>query len=331
MSKILIKSLSIAMLGLTLAACGGNSGPETYKLTFGSIATLSSKTQVEISMAAVVYNEKNVIVDMYLDVLQAPFSVTDGTITLDQTQNQTKDAGAKVIETKKELKERYGMSSAKQGEWYIQASNFEKFAIGKTLEEVKAAEEVAGCTISRTGFINTMEAVADTKEFTSDVAPVVGVGTIVSSFSGTTLETTFAGVVTTSDSSVVKEASINMYQVPLKVNEAGDGVELNTSDKACKPENFEGHAASSATKVLSKRELKDLYGMSSAAKGEWYLQADAYAKYCVGKDATTLNSLIGDDGKDANVSTTCTIKVGGLASAVAEGATLKGRAVTETK
>ena len=81
----------------------------------------------------------------------------------------------KFEDTKRVLKEKYGMSNIGAVEWYLQAANFEQYCIGKTAEELRATETVedgdhvlfadeelrATCSISIEGMVNVVAKAAD--------------------------------------------------------------------------------------------------------------------------------------------------------------------------
>lgn len=326
-----LKVLPVLAMGLMLVACNGtgtssSSKPATndevnFTLKVGSYVALGSNAnQIEVSTAAVILKGDK-IVDAYFDVLQAPFkidSTTDKkdedkvtyTVSLDTTKNQTKDAGDKVIETKQELKTRYGMAStAAEGEWNVQAANFAKYTVGKTIDEVTSknykshynkdgTEVVTGCSISQKNFTTALKVITDTKTFKAPAGKVsAGLGYKVSALSkDNVLTVTLAGSATDKDGKIY-ETSINAYQIPVTV----DGtkvtepkIAIDTTKTQTKAENFKGHTVESEankyyTSVLSKRELKELYAMKDkATAGEWFTQADNFAKYAKGKIASEI-------------------------------------------
>lgn len=325
-----LKVLPVLAMGLMLVACNGGTSSQTstpkkdditFTLKVGSYVALGSNAnQIEVGTAAVILKEDK-IVDAYFDVLQAPFkieSTTDKkdedkvtyTVSLDTTTNQTKQAGDKVIETKQELKTRYGMAStAAEGEWNVQAANFAKYTVGKTIDEVtsknykshyneKGTEVVTGCSISQKNFTTALKVITDTKTFKAPAGKVsAGLGYKVSALSkDNVLTVTLAGSATDKDGKIY-ETSINAYQIPVTV----DGtkvtepkIAIDTTKTQTKAENLKGHTVESETNkyytsVLSKRELKELYGMKgSATAGEWFTQADNFAKYAKGKVASEI-------------------------------------------
>ena len=327
-----LKVLPVLAMGLMLVACNGtgtssSTKPATndevnFTLKVGSYVALGSNAnQIEVSTAAVILKGEK-IVDAYFDVLQAPFKIDSTsdkktekvtfTVSLDKTKNQTKDAGDKVIETKQELKERYGMASSeetKEGEWNVQAANFAKYTVGKTIDEVTSknykshynkdgTEVVTGCSISQKNFTTALKVITDTKTFKAPAGKVsAGLGYKVSALStDNVLTVTLAGSATDKDGKIY-ETSINAYQIPVTV----DGtkvtepkIAIDTTKTQTKAENFKGHTVESEankyyTSVLSKRELKELYAMKDkATAGEWFTQADNFAKYAKGKIASEI-------------------------------------------
>ena len=84
-----------------------------------------------------------------------------------------------------------------------------------------------------------------------------------------------------------------------------------------------GKSTFAAKTVSSKRELGDAYGMKGAPYGsdrEWYEHANAFDKTCIGKSASEIAALIGNDGKgNADVQAAgCTIYVTGFVKAASK-------------
>ncbi|MDY5377884.1 MAG: hypothetical protein SPG60_07585, partial [Eubacterium coprostanoligenes] len=72
----------------------------------------------------------------------------------------------------------------------------------------------------------------------------------------------------------------------------------------------------------SKKELGDDYNMRGASPigKEWYEQAEAFEKWCVGKTADEIKASYGDDmaATDADLKAGCTITISGIAENVAK-------------
>ena len=366
-----LKVLPVLAMGLMLVACNGTGTSSSTKptskndevnftLKVGSYVALGSNAnQIEVSTAAVILKEDK-IVDAYFDVLQAPFKIESTsdkktekvtyTVSLDTTTNQTKDAGDKVIETKQELKTRYGMAStAAEGEWNVQAANFAKYTVGKTIDEVTSknykshynkdgTEVVAGCSISQKNFTTALKVITDTKTFKAPAGKVsAGLGYKVSALSDNVLTVTLAGSATDKDGKIY-ETSINAYQIPVTVDGSSvtsPKIAIDTSKKQATVANFKDHTVASGentyyTSVLSKRELKELYAMKEnnedAQKMEWYNQANNFAKYAKGKIASEIagKSYKSNQNKNGTVEVPgCTITMEDFAAAIGKSATNK--------
>lgn len=365
-----LKVLPILAMGLMLVACNGGTSSSSkptsknddvnFTLKVGSYVELvkndpTNTNTIAVSSAAVILKD-DTIVDAYFDVLQAPFTITDGKVSILTTgKHQTEQAGDKVIETKQELKERYGMaSSAAEGEWNVQAASFAKYTVGKTIDEVTSknyknhynkngTEVVTGCSISQTNFTTALKVITDTKTFKAPANTVsAGLGYKVSALSAdNVLTVTLAGSATDKDGKIY-ETSINAYQIPLMVSST-DATKIaynpinskNQSYAQLKAENFKDHTTASAdnkyyTEVLSKRELKEKYAMKEnteeAQKMEWYNQANNFARYAKGKIASEIagKSYKSNHNPKGTVEVAgCTITMEDFATAISKSATNK--------
>lgn len=300
MNKKLLRGLSVSAIALSLFACGGQSSSSS-----------SSASSVSSSDNSSVVEEK--------------------TIKIDNSKAATKDAGTKIVETKQELKERYGMGSDTVQEWNVQTAAFQTYTLGKTIDEVvsknyqshynpEGTEVVAGCSISAGNFVGSLKTITDTKTFTTSTAPIAGAGTIVAGINDeNVLTVTVAGVATSAGTDTVLEASINDYQIPLAID--GEKVVLDATAKQANEDNLKTHGAG-VSQSLSKRELKELYGMTVAGTEEWFVHADNFAKYAIGKSASELegkNYKTHYNTEGTEVVTGCTISCDAFAKAIAEG------------
>ena len=177
MKKILTIALATALLlavASTAMAATGLGSVTSVKLT-PATADKAGSVSVNTTMCAVTLDDAGKIVAVKFDVVQ-PKAAFDAAGAASGELNA-------APQTKKELKEGYGMlkASAIGKEWYEQAAVLEDWCIGKTLEEVLGmktfdrgdgshtmvpdeADLKAGCTITVGDYLIALEkAVADAK------------------------------------------------------------------------------------------------------------------------------------------------------------------------
>lgn len=333
MKKTKLLLLAALLVSGSLVSCGG-AKEKTYKAGLGQAISITRNdaniiTQIDITFASVVFDSDK-IVSTYVDVVQLPIVYTPAegetaeSYAYKATANQIKKAGDKNVETKKELKERYGMTGIGAGEWNVQADAFEDWAEGKKLSELVVTEgaadddhshawtnNITGCTILVGDFVKAIKNAANhSVEFKAKEAPKAGVGVIVGT-AGKQLEITFASAATTGD--VVNASVVDVYQIALKngdLDAANKGVVYKLD----------------GTDFASKFELKEHYGMTGIGAGEWNVQAEAFQKWTMGKKVADLVVTEGaaDDTHShawTNNVTGCTILAGDFVSAIKEAAT----------
>ncbi len=226
----------------------------------------------------------------------------------------------KVIASKNELGNSYGMSAAGKKEWDEQADAFEKTVIGKTLDEIKTlvtsegkgTEEVikAGCTIYVSEFVFAIEkAFVNTKPAMSKDSDIeLGVtlsSSTTDSDGATNGSADFTAVATVA---IKKDEKITVCLT----DEATFGFDITSGGKV--KEKFSNYN--------TKREDGDSYGMSAAGFTEWYLQVDAFDKMCEGKTAEEIAALVtpsGYPGEDIQTAG-CTIYAGNFVKSVIKAA-----------
>ena len=148
MNKFMKVLAASALMATALVGCGksGTTDAAKYaKVGLGVVSSYSDEGQVNTTMAAIALDAEGKIA--YID--------------LDVAQSTPADEAKAKTQTKKELKEAYGMkeTSAKigkienGGEWYEQAAAFEEYCKGKTPEEVAnmELEEYHGGNAPKTG------------------------------------------------------------------------------------------------------------------------------------------------------------------------------------
>ena len=193
-------------------------------------------------------------------------------VTIDTAQNAVVikadgTASFEAKQTKKELKEAYGMSKAGKVEWYKQIESVEKWMTGKTVAEIAKADSASDLTssvsIKTAGYV---EAVTKAAAAAVEVAGVAKVGV----------------ASTTSGKADKGKLEIDTTVTAIALDK--DGKALNTFvDQAQLQGDLEGTVAKGNGEVRTKGERKEEYGMSKAGKVEWYKQVETLTKWSVGK------------------------------------------------
>ena len=346
--KKVIALLLVAMMALSLVACGNDPAPaptpdpeptaSTYKTGLGMVVSMSgtdaededpAKTQADVTVCEATFDQDGKIVAISFDVVQAKASVdADGVVTV-----------AEDIKTKSELGDDYNMKKyanpAAVGEWYEQAAALEAYCIGKTAAEVAAmelgpnahdhtdtpaVEELKStCTISVTAFLDALTKAYENASDENTTYAKVGLG-MVTSMSGTDAE----------DEDPAKTQA-DVTAVALALDADGKVVAISIDVVQCKAEVTDGEVTV-AENVKTKRELGDDYNMkkyaSPAAVGEWYEQADAFEAYCMGKTPAEIAGMAlgenshgySDSPAVEELKSTCTISVTAFLNAIAKAA-----------
>ena len=326
MKKIICITLALLMLlaSLSLVACNNDNADDQAALKFGmgvytnvskasnAEADVNGQGKYAATVAAVLVDADGKVVACDLD-------------TADITVEYTADGKAIANEsflTKYELGDSYNMKAygGAAKEWYEQADAFEGVVAGKTLAEIKAlvaeadkgTDEViaAGCTIMVNEFVKAIEKAinnaADSNATSSDTVKL-----------GIYTEQTCKDAADEKEGQNKLETTIFAAAV-----DANGKIVAASSDCVQVTFTFDASGASTydLTKaVTSKKEAGDAYGMKAygGAAKEWYEQAAAFNAACIGKTASEVASLMGEDNYgNADVKAAgCTILVNGFVKA----------------
>lgn len=370
--KIFLSVLALALVGTVVASCGGDKPssslttseqPQTSETTssveevktkavytgLGSVVGLGySRTnaslisQVNITTAAASFDEDGKVISVQFDVVQAPVVIDGTNVVLDTTQKQTKDAGDKVIETKQELLDRYGMlaSSGIEKEVYEQMRAFADFVEGKTIAEVidygykkrddshtyvpDGGELATKVTITVQDYVAALMEAYETKKAAVEVPETVEISTgIGMTFTAKANQIdVYVASISIGNDDVIYGAYVDTLQVALKVED--ELIALDGSKAQVKDAGF---------KVLeSKKELGYRYGMyyrgsngeftlNPNASGEWFEQAEAIENWLVGQDIDVLDFAETKFPSGHDLAAKVTITVDGYFGVFAEAAT----------
>lgn len=307
--------LIVGLLVLSGCSKGGSSKDATYKVGVASVTSIESrgynhdtdasgKITFDTTYVMVVLDKDNKFVAVNIDTAENEGSFDDlGEIIK-----------AESAPTKKEKGDAYGLKgfSGIGKEWYEQIAEFEKYAIGKTLEEVKSLKVEAGylvdgedlkssVTIAVAGYIAAIEKAVNNA---SEVKNLVKVGlaseTVLDSRNATDeVDGKVQADVTYGAIGLDKDGKILYLYVDTNQNEI-------TFDN-------EGELVKDAVLGTKKERGKD-YGMINASpiKKEWDEQMVAFEVFAIDKtvaDLTGLKLVDGalDDSEDLKSSVTMTV------------------------
>lgn len=274
--------------------------------------------QVDSVVAAIVLDEEGKITACVIDTAQTvmAFSADGKVVTPPDTE----------FETKKELKDRYGMKAVSPigKEWYEQAESFEQYVIGKTVAEVKGiavtennapAEEdlAAGVTVKIGGYIDAIEqAAANAKVIGTQPGDKLGLGIM------TNMEKS-------KDSADGKDGQCQAYSTYAAVTaDAGGVITGCVIDATQGTVTFDANGkitADLSAGVKTKRQLGDAYGMKPASQigKEWFEQAAAMEAYVTGKTADEVSGIAVDENNkpaDTDLAAGVTVSIGDFQDAI---------------
>lgn len=270
MNKFMKVLAASALVATALVGCGKSA--KYAKVGLGVNSTYADG-QVNTTFAAVGLDKNGKI--QYIDI--------------DVAQSTPKDATKAKTQTKKELKEGYGMKGPSPigKEWYEQMDAFEKFCIGKTADDVAniatekkddhhdavpaaGSDLAAGCTMNVGEFKEVVaKAVANAVEVEAEK---IGLGRAMANDADKNqVNTNLALVATDADGKVVY-SKIDVAQI-------GEGI------------------------LETKSERKEAYDMKKASKigKEWYEQAAAFEAAIKGKTLDEIKAIETDKGDHGTV------------------------------
>ena len=333
MKKILTTLCAVAMLAGCTA--GGSKKSSTNTSTkeetaatvmvgTGSVTNVVSKinegfdkeVKFDTTFASVVL-EGNVIKYVYFDVAQDK-------VTFDSAGHVTSDNATSM--SKKDLGDNYGMKdkSPIKKEWFEQVEALEKWAVGKTVEEVlnmpttqkdekhtvtADKDLMTGCTISVTGFQQALDKAVKNAVEVKNVASV-----------GSAILTDVSGKDATAENSGEAKASSTYGVVALDKDGKVVFTQTDVAQNAVKFTTA-GALDGEAMAVPTKAEKKDEYSMKKASSigKEWFEQNQAFDEWTVGKTSNEISGMevtTNEAGKtvtaDKDLMTGCTMGVDSL-------------------
>ena len=283
--------------------------------------SVDGEAKYDVTVAAVNVDENGVILACYIDSIGASVKFgTDGVIT--------SDVAAEVL-TKNELGDNYNMKlyGGATYEWYEQAAALAQFAVGKTVEELKAgavnesgkaadADLATTATIYLGGYVAAIEkAVANAQVLGAQAGDELKVAVLASLADSKSADAENAG-----------NAQLNVDATAITMN--GETITSCVLDsvQAKVPFDAAGVITSDITApVQTKTELGEGYGMKAwgGATFEWNEQAANFAAYVTGKTVAEVQGIAIDEATkptDADLATSVTISIGGFQALIAKAA-----------
>ena len=279
------------------------------------------EAKYDVSVVAVTVDDNGVIQSCIIDSI--------GTSVLFDVNGAIMSDLTAPIQTKNELGDAYNMKlyGGAVAEWYEQAAALASFAVGKTVEELRAgavdetghavdADLATTATIYLGGYVSAIEkAVANAQHLGAQAGDELKLAIIPGVGSSKSADAENAGlaqldvdaVALTMKDGVITSAQIDSVQA--KVNFDATGV--ITTDLTAP--------------MQTKNELGEGYGMVAwgGAIAEWNAQAASFASYITGKTADEVAGIAIDEGTkptDADLATSVTIAIGGFQALIAKAA-----------
>ena len=283
--------------------------------------SVDGEAKYDVTVAAVNVDENGVILACYIDSIGTSVKFgADGIIT--------SDVAAEIL-TKNELGDNYNMKlyGGATYEWYEQAAALAQFAVGKTVEELKAgavnesgkaadADLATTATIYLGGYVAAIEkAVANAQVLGAQAGDALKVAVLASLADSKSADAENAG-----------NAQLNVDAAVLNMN--GETITACVLDSVQAKVAFDaaGVITSDVTAaVQTKTELGEGYGMKAwgGAKYEWNEQAANFATYVTGKTVAEVQGIAIDEATkpaDADLKTSVTISIGGFQALIAKAA-----------
>ncbi len=275
----------------------------------------------DVTIVAVTVDDKGVIYDCIVDSI--------GTRVLFDANGVITSALSAPILTKNELGDNYGMKAygGAKYEWYEQAAALAKYAVGKTVEELKNgainesgkaadADLASTATIYLGGYVSAIEkAVNNAKNLgaqSGDVLKLASISSLASS------------VVADADKDGTAQLDVDVTAMTMN----GETITSCYIDSVQAKIGFNVNGAITAdlsAPILTKNELGENYGMKAwgSATYEWNEQAAAFAQYVTGKTAAEVAGIAVNEKTaptDTDLSATVTIAIGGFQALIAKAA-----------
>lgn len=276
----------------------------------------------DVTMVAVLVDNDGIIRDCIIDGIATSVKFdAAGQITTDLTV---------VPKTKNELGDKYGMVAygGAKAEWYKQADALAKYAIGKTVKQLRdgAVDETgkapAGSDLASSATIYL-------GGYVSAIEKAVANATTLGANGGDSLHMATEAAIKGSKSATASEAGTAQLEATVAVMTMKDG-----KITSCVIDAVQAKIGFDATgKITSdlnaapktKNELGDKYGMVAygGAIAEWYKQAASFARYITGKTPEQVANIAVNERTvptEADLTSSVTIAIGDFKTLIGKAA-----------
>ena len=290
--------------------------------SISATADAEGEAKYDVTVAAVLVDDNGVIVDCTIDSIPA-------TVKFNAAGEITSDV-AMAVPTKNEMGENYGMVAwgGAIAEWDAQVAEVAKYAIGKTVDQLKngdidmttgkakdGTDLSSSATIHLAGYVYAIEVAVNNAQHlgaqSGDKLVLSTINGIKSSVSATaenpgTAQLDADIVALSKKDDVITSCYIDSLQAKVSFDAAG---QITTDLSA---------------PVQTKNELGENYGMVAwaGAIAEWDAQAASFAQYVTGKTAADVAGIaITETTKPADgtdLASTVTIAIGGFQALIAK-------------
>lgn len=275
------------------------------------------EAKYDVTIAAVLVDDKGVIVDCVIDSIGASVTFSAaGAITSDITA---------AVPTKNELGDNYNMKTygGAIAEWYQQAASFADYVTGKTLEQVKGIAVDAATKPTGTD-LNTSVTIS-IGNFQAAIEGAVASAQHLGAQAGDTLKLAVTANAGSSTPATAEKAGNAQLDADVTALTLKDGIVTS-----CVIDSLQGKVGFDASGKLTsdvsaplqtKNQLGEAYGMKAWGKAiaEWNEQAASFASYITGKTRDQIVNIAVDEGTkptEADLKTSVTIAIGGFQALV---------------
>ena len=308
MRKILSLVLCLMLAVACIPAMAEEAAPVKTGLSFVTNIALGrggAGTQTNIALCAVTVDDNGVIDACAIDYIQAK-------VAFDAEGKLTTAKGTE-FQSKIELDDAYAMRGASSisAEWDEQANAFAAYCVGKTIEELKAAEVTESNQIVDILSTCTLSA----NEFMAGVEDAVAKAAHLGAKKGDALKLVQTSNLNTAvDATAEADGQFQVYAHVGAFTLNGDVITSAYIDAVQANGTFtaKGEVTSDLTApVPTKNEKKEAYGMKgiSPIGKEWYEQAAGFCAFITTKTVAEAVQVAANPA-ETDVVSTCTIKTG---------------------